>query len=232
MYFLDIDVDFLVDYTPHKKITTAKGLEELDKRSNIWLSPEDLVETIFEKGFSFELSKFYSFDDHKESFHVWKKNLMWLQSPPKSEATLIHIDYHHDLFGCMYSDLNRMDDNELGCANYLWYALKHNFFKEIIWIVPDLEKLRKVSGQIFFIHNLYNLHHHYCKSTATLNYTNYLGQRCETPFTVCQLDTLQSKDRPVSIVTVAQSKGFTPPKTFSYAHYINRLLSSSVSGNG
>lgn len=229
MYLIDIDVDFLVDYVPYKKETCLDALMALDNRASIWLPPDQLVTHLAELGFDFSASQTFSFDDHGEAFDIWCSLLPWQYSHPQEAQnlpTLVHLDNHHDLYGCRDFYLCQMDDRELSCANYIWYALKYGLLKDIIWVVPCLNELLHSTDQLMFIHNKKEIIHQVNSLVIPLAYGDFRGEPCTTSMTVCELDFLQPAHRPVVITTIAQSKGFTPPKTYSYAHYIHRLISN------
>ncbi|MDW7675907.1 MAG: hypothetical protein SCK28_15385 [Bacillota bacterium] len=223
MYLLDIDVDFLVTYVPQLKRTGEHELEQLDKSSHVWLSPENLVMTLKEKGFDFRKTKAFSFDNHKESFQTWQQYCQ----PADIPACLIHIDNHHDLYDCQHYNLRKMTERKLGCANYLWYALMYDYLSEIIWVVPSLDQVVHNSGQLNFIHNFHDLQDKNHEAQGRLIFKNYHGEPREIPLIICELQQLPVKNRPVPIATIAQSRGYTPPKTFSYAHYLARLINDS-----
>jgi len=51
-------------------------------------------------------------------------------------CTVIHVDAHSDLYLYKQKDLRLLNDIEMSCGDYLWYAIRDNFVNEIYWVCP------------------------------------------------------------------------------------------------
>jgi hypothetical protein len=78
------------------------------------------------------------FTSHRKSYTYW-----WIKKC--MDMTVVHIDAHSDLYRNRQKDLNRLSDTDMGCDDYLWYAIRDGFISKLYWVVPkglyDLEDI-------------------------------------------------------------------------------------------
>jgi len=70
-----------------------------------------------------ELPHVFLLENHDEAFYVWQNNKV-------TQRILVHIDAHHDMWWIS-------DQANITIANFICPALKQDFVKEVIWVVPD-----------------------------------------------------------------------------------------------
>lgn len=73
----------------------------------------------------------HMFTNHKKSYIYW-----WMKG--LRDCTVIHIDAHSDLYRNKQKDLRLINDIDMNCDDYLWYALREEFISEIYWVCPEI----------------------------------------------------------------------------------------------
>jgi tetratricopeptide (TPR) repeat protein len=61
---------------------------------------------------------------------------IWRDAGAKSRV-LVHIDAHHDLYGCWFDKKRPGETARLNIANFIYAALADGLVREVIWVVPD-----------------------------------------------------------------------------------------------
>jgi tetratricopeptide (TPR) repeat protein len=61
---------------------------------------------------------------------------IWRNAGAKSRV-LVHIDAHHDLYGCWFDKTRPGETARLSIANFIYAALAEGLVREVIWVVPD-----------------------------------------------------------------------------------------------
>ena len=128
--YLDIDMDFFTE--PIYKASVDNIRLYHDKEGSC-MSVAPLVDKLKQKGLSWEGSKISCFTNHKVSYTHW-----WIAK--RSNNLLIHIDAHSDLYRNRNKDLGQLHNGDLGCYNYIWYAIRDGYVDEVYWVIPDSMK--------------------------------------------------------------------------------------------
>ncbi len=117
---LDVDFDFFFD-------------SEDDILCNPW---KKRTKNFYEfKKLHSELN-FHPIIGHEEALDLWQEKKI-------KNATCLHIDHHHDLYineETFFSTYENQFSDSLNYANYLYFALRKNIIKNIIWVYPDSKK--------------------------------------------------------------------------------------------
>lgn len=125
--YLDIDMDFFVEPI---EITSVDNIRLYHDRKSTALAVTPIVDKLREKGLSWDSSKVSCFTNHKVSYTHW-----WILK--KSDNILIHIDAHSDMYRNSNQDLRKLHNGDIGCYNYIWYAIRDNYVGEVYWVIPD-----------------------------------------------------------------------------------------------
>lgn len=124
--YVDIDLDYLVKPVIKKSINNKRlykynscSIEDVDK----------FVNDIKKRGLLNANEKKF-FTSHRKSYTYW-----WIKK--RLDMTVIHIDAHSDLYRNKQKNLNYLSDTDMGCDDYLWYAIRDGFISELYWVIPD-----------------------------------------------------------------------------------------------
>jgi hypothetical protein len=129
-YYLDIDMDYFV--LPIQK-AAVDNIRIFKAEDCITLPVAPLREGLEKAGLSWDKGSLHCFTNHKKSYTYW-----WMDK--HKDCTVIHIDAHSDLYRNSRKDLRLLSNSELGCYNYLWYAIRDGYVNEIYWVLPDALK--------------------------------------------------------------------------------------------
>lgn len=133
--YLDIDMDF---FTKPIFKATVDNIRLYHDWAGSFLPAAPLVDKLKQKGLSWDSSKISCFTNHKVSYTHW-----WMMK--NSDHLLIHIDAHSDMYRNSTKDLRLLHNGNLGCYNYIWYAIRDCYVNEVYWVIPeDLKELLTV----------------------------------------------------------------------------------------
>ncbi len=125
--YLDIDMDFFVE--PIQK-ESVDNLRLFFDEACLLLPTAPVMERLKACGLTWEARNVHCFTNHKKSYTYW-----WMTK--NQGRTVIHIDAHSDLYRNSSRDLRQLPNSELGCYNYLWYAIRDGYVDEVYWVLPD-----------------------------------------------------------------------------------------------
>lgn len=124
--YVDIDLDFLVSPVRQKSINNFR-IYKYDLCSLI--DSNNFVSKLSNKGLLNTKEKKF-FTNHRKSYTYW-----WIKK--KRDMTLIHIDAHSDLYRNKNRNLTTLRDTDMGCDDYIWYAIRDGYISRLFWVIPD-----------------------------------------------------------------------------------------------
>lgn len=200
--YLDIDLDYIVKPVEIKSINGIRSYAGNDCSVGGF---EILMERLKSLGLDKALDKKF-FTSHRKSYTYW-----WIKK--RMDMTLIHIDAHSDLYRNRSYDITGLKDTDMGCDDYIWYALRDGFISRLYWIVPE--------GLLDFKNK--ELHRKFISDEMLIDFKNYddklemtfkvltrIGEK-KIPYTICTADKLCIREKP-ELMTVATSPEFVPLK--------------------
>lgn len=204
-YYLDIDMDYFVQPIQRSAVDNIR-IFKADACETLPVSP--VADRLARSGLSWDKKDVHCFTNHKKSYTYW-----WMD---KQEGyTVIHIDAHSDLYRNGEKDLRLLPNSELGCYNYLWYAIRDGYIDEIYWVVPEAIEDIIDSGRAGEIINASlitgiredeaGLHINFCC-------IDIRGLEKEIQLHVCLAENLPSFDAKCKRVTIATSPEFIPER--------------------
>lgn len=198
--YVDIDLDYLVKPVQQKSINNIRTYKNNDCRIS---DAEVFIELLKSKGLMNVKEKKF-FTNHKKSYTYW-----WIRK--MYDMTLIHIDAHSDLYRNRIKDLTTLCDTDMGCDDYIWYALRDGYISKIFWVIPDgLYDLSNIELSTQFISKNMILN---CSCEDRAMKIRFLvktriGER-EIDYTICTIDKLPHIES-AEMLTVATSPEFVP----------------------
>lgn len=198
--YVDIDLDYLVKPIQQKSINNIRTYKNNDCQIS---DTEVFIEQLKNKGLMNVKEKKF-FTNHKKSYTYW-----WIRK--MYDMTLIHIDAHSDLYRNRTRDLMTLCDTDMGCDDYIWYALRDGFISKIYWVIPDgLYDLSNIELSRQFISESMILNCS-CEDRAMkirFSVNTRIGER-EIDYTICTIDKLPYIES-AEMLTVATSPEFVP----------------------
>ncbi|EYE89158.1 hypothetical protein Q428_04265 [Fervidicella metallireducens AeB] len=197
--YLDIDLDFLVKPIRKESINNVRMYKyEECSVDNV----DEFIELLKSKGLLNSKDKKF-FTNHKKSYtYWWIKRLM--------DNTLIHIDAHSDLYRNKNRNLTLLRDTDMGCDDYIWFAIRDGFISKIIWVIPDgLYDLSEADLAKKFIPEDMILDYRYEENQLKIKFEvdTRIGNRV-IEYCICNLLHLPAFEN-IEMMTVATSPEFT-----------------------
>lgn len=203
--YLDIDMDYFV--TPVEKASIDNVRIYYDRNCEVRpVGP--VADKLREAGLSWDKSSIHCFTNHKKTYTYW-----WMVK--KKGCTVIHIDAHSDLYRNYDEDLRLLPNGEIGCHNYLWYAIRDGYIDEIYWVVPESqdfliseENAKRIIDKALITRvaeDDIGLHIYF-------NCINIEGKEKEISLHVCKIERLPYIGGKCDRVTIATSPEFIPEK--------------------
>lgn len=198
--YVDIDLDYLVKPVEKESIN---NIRIYNNNKSIVDNVEMFVNKLDEKGLLGTSNRKF-FTNHRKSYTYW-----WIAK--RQNMTVIHIDAHSDLYRNRNSDLTMLRDTDMGCDDYIWYAIRDGFISKLYWVVPEnLYDLSSSSIVKRFIPE--NMIKYYIYENEILNIIfnvkTRLGNRI-IDYKICTIENLPQFKMP-ELITVATSPEFIP----------------------
>lgn len=198
--YVDIDLDYLVK--PIKK----ESVNNVRLYKNEECSIDDIntfIDKLKDRGLV-ETSDKKFFLNHRKSYTYW-----WIKKSKNN--TLIHIDAHSDMYRNKNRNLTLLRDTDMGCDDYIWYAIRDSFVSEVYWVIPD--NSYNLCSEEFINRTLPRdmlVTYEYAGGMlhAVLRVITREGER-DIKYIITHLDNLPSFDN-VEMLTVATSPEFVP----------------------
>lgn len=198
--YLDIDLDFLVSPVRQKSINNVRMYKH-DKC--MIYDVEEFIKDLDNKGLINPKDKRF-FTNHRKSYTYWWINRLM-------DMTLIHIDAHSDLYRVKNKDLTLLSDSDMGCDDYIWYAIRDGFVSKIYWVIPEgLYNLNETALAKRFISKDMLKDYRYEDNMLKIDFEvkTRLGKR-DIVYNICTLKNLPCFDK-IDFMTVATSPEFIP----------------------
>ena len=141
------------------------------------------------------ISSVHVFDNHKQSYQIWKTNNI------KNEIVL-HLDTHLDLNWLSRNDISLIDNKTpfgsshnlvMSQDNYLYPAVKNGLIKKIYWLVPD-QSWPDETTMLSWIRETFNQHQIHITSDEIKSFRRrgkvYQGRMYNTDIIICNLENL------------------------------------------
>lgn len=201
--YLDIDMDYFVAPIENVSVDNVRLYHD---RSCTAMPVEPVVRKLKECGLEWERAKISCFTNHKTSYTHW-----WISK--KQDNILIHIDAHSDMYRNSQRDLRKLSNGDIGCYNYIWYAIRDGYVSEVYWIIPEsikgLMEQQNAAGIInkeLIVDSFRDdggLH-------IIMNCVLATGEAKQIPVHVCTIDMLPEFNAACDKVTLATSPEFIP----------------------
>lgn len=215
--YLDIDLDFLVSPVRQKSINNVRVYKnDKCKISDV----DEFIKALNTKGLLNPKDKRF-FTSHRKSYTYWWINKLM-------DMTLIHIDAHSDLYRVKNKALTLLCDSDMGCDDYIWYAIRDGFISKIYWVIPEgLYNLRETDLAKRFISKDMLKNYSYEDNMLKIDFEveTRLGKR-EIKYSICTLKALPCFDR-IDFMTVATSPEFIPQDADMDIYKALKLLGAS-----
>lgn len=208
LIYLDIDLDYFV--MPVEK-ASVDNIRVFYDRDCVTFPVKPVADKLSEAGLTWDKNNVHCFTNHKKSYTYW-----WIAK--KTGCTVIHIDAHSDLYRNRQRDLRLLSNGDIGCYNYLWYAVRDGYVDEIYWVVPESQSFliseegagRIIDKSLIKSSTLDDSGLHIYFSCIDIK-----GKEKEIPLHVMKIEMLPNMDAECSIVTIATSPEFIPEKADS-----------------
>ena len=125
-YYLDIDMDYFVQPIQKAAVDNIRIFKDYACTTE---PATPVIDRLAEAGLRWDKKNVHCFTNHKKSYTYW-----WMDK--QKGYTVIHLDAHSDLYRNSEKDLRLLPNSEIGCYNYLWYAIRDGYTDEIYWVVP------------------------------------------------------------------------------------------------
>lgn len=203
--YLDIDMDYFVQPIQKASVDNLRLFHEEDCAL---LPTAPVIDKLKASGLSWDIRNVHCFTNHKKSYTYW-----WISK--KQGNTVIHIDAHSDLYRNGSRDLRLLPNSELGCYNYLWYAIRDGYADEIYWVLPEsLHHLIKLEEAGRIVHP--SIIGEACLDDGGLHIKmaciDIAGTVRQILLHVCEIRQLPYFGRSCEKVTIATSPEFIPAK--------------------
>lgn len=199
--YLDIDMDYFVKPIYKESINNNRIYKDcLCSTSSVL----DFYEKLKKK---LDIPKEKNiFTNHKKSYIYW-----WMKQIKNN--TLIHIDAHSDLYRNRNMDLRYLNNLDMNCDDYIWYAIRDCFINEIYWVYPEDAICIKNEQDIYKmlgkdIVNNYEILEDVIK--IDMKIVDYYGKMKEIKYNILNIDKLPKFNNEVLLLTLATSPEFIP----------------------
>lgn len=204
--YLDIDMDYFIE--PIEK-SSVDNMRPFYNNDCVISDVKPVVSGLKKAGLKWERKAIHCFTNHKKSYTYW-----WMVK--NMNCTVIHIDAHSDLYRNRERDLRTLSNGEIGCYNYLWYAIRDGYVAEIYWVVPD--SLNAVCVDINYAESI--IYQSLIKEKDVdenglhilFECIDFSGCEKTVKLHVCSIEMLPSFDQTCETVTIATSPEFIPSK--------------------
>lgn len=203
--YLDIDMDYFVQPIQRASVDNLRLFHEADCTL---LPAAPVIDRLKACGLSWDTKNIHCFTNHKKSYTYW-----WISK--KQGNTVIHIDAHSDLYRNSGHDLRLLCNSQLGCYNYLWYAIRDGYTDEIYWVLPaSLQHLISLEEAGRIVHP--SIIEETCQDDEGLHIKmeciDITGTVRQILLHVCEISQLPYFGRSCEKVTIATSPEFIPAK--------------------
>lgn len=198
--YVDIDLDYLVKPIKKESINNIRLYRDEECTLD---SVENFLEKLKARGLLETREKKF-FLSHRKSYTYW-----WIKKSRNN--TLIHIDAHSDMYRNKNRDLTLLRDTDMGCDDYIWYAIRDSFVDRVYWVIP--ENSYDIYSQEFIERTLpksmllgYRHEDNMLKAVLSVNTRD--GEK-EIEYNITHLEDLSSFND-IEMLTLATSPEFVP----------------------